>query len=216
MAEHVRDVRNQLDAGLVPPNEVLSAQAQEARQRMLTIQARAARDVAEADLARLIGAEPGTAVTPQATLALPDAPGSAALLLAEARDRRPERLALEERIAAAKTREVAAGAGRRPTVAIAGGVDYARPNPRIFPRASQWRESWDAGVNVSWPLFDGGRVRAETAEASAMTNAVRERLLEFDSVVALEIGNGCLISSRAAPLTRPRSSAWKPQPKRVG
>ena len=30
MGEHVRDVRNQLDAGLVPPNDVLTAQAQEA------------------------------------------------------------------------------------------------------------------------------------------------------------------------------------------
>lgn len=200
MSDHVRDVRNQLDAGLVPPNEVLTAQAQEARQRMLSIQARATRDVAEADLARLIGAEPGAAITPQATLALPEAPAAAADLLAEARQRRPERLALEERIAAAETREAAASAGRRPTVAIAGGVDYARPNPRIFPRAREWRESWDAGVNVSWPLFDGGRVRAETAEASATTRAVRARLSEFDSVVALEIRQRLseLESSRAA------------------
>ena len=200
MSEHVRDVRNQLDAGLVPPNDVLTAQAQEARQRMLAIQARAARDVAEADLARLTGVEPGTALLPNALLALPDAPGSASSLLAEARQRRPERLALEERIAAAETRELAASAGRRPTVAVAGGVDYARPNPRIFPRAGEWRESWDAGVNVSWPLFDGGRVRAETAEASATTRAVRARLSEFDSIVALEIRQRLseLESSRAA------------------
>ncbi len=34
MGEHLRDVRNQFDAGLVPPNDVLTVQAQEARQRM--------------------------------------------------------------------------------------------------------------------------------------------------------------------------------------
>jgi outer membrane protein len=137
---------------------------------------------------------------PTATVALPEVPESAASLLAEARQRRPERLALEERIAAAQTRETAASAGHRPSIAVAGGLDYARPNPRIFPRAGEWRDSWDAGVNVSWPLFDGGRVRAETAEASATTRAVRARLAEFDSLVALEIRQRLseLEASRAA------------------
>src|SRR5207249_10872274 len=44
---HLQDVRNQLSAGLVPPNEVLSVEAQESRQRMLAIQARTTREVAE-------------------------------------------------------------------------------------------------------------------------------------------------------------------------
>ena len=37
---HLRDVRNQLAAGLVPPNDVLTVEAQESRQRMLAVQAR--------------------------------------------------------------------------------------------------------------------------------------------------------------------------------
>src|SRR5436190_6045412 len=52
---HLQDVRNQFAAGLVPPNDVLSVEAQESRQRMLAIQARGARDVAAAELARLAG-----------------------------------------------------------------------------------------------------------------------------------------------------------------
>ena len=48
-------------------------------------------------------------------------------------------------------------AAARPQVAVAGGYDYARPNPRIFPRAADWKTSWDASVNVSWTLWDGGR-----------------------------------------------------------
>ena len=47
---HLQDVRNQLDAGLVPPNDVLNVEAQESRQRMLAIQARGARDVSAAEL----------------------------------------------------------------------------------------------------------------------------------------------------------------------
>ena len=200
MGEHVRDVRNQLDAGLLPPNEVLTAQAQEARQRMLSIQAKTTRDMASADLARLAGLDPGTGVTPEATLDPPSVTATVEALVAQARENRPERKALEHRVAAAEDRQRAANAGRRPAVAVVGGVDYARPNPRIFPRVGDWRESWDAGVNVSWPIFDGGRAKSEAAEAAAGVRAVQARLAEFDSVVALEIRQRVseLESSRAA------------------
>ena len=57
---HVADVRERFNAGLVPPNEVASAEAQESRQRMLLIEARNQRDVAAADLARLVGADAWT------------------------------------------------------------------------------------------------------------------------------------------------------------
>ena len=187
MAEHVRDARNQVDAGLVPPNEVLTAQAQEARQRMLSIQARLARDVAEADLARLVGAAPGTQITTSTPLEPPPPPANVDALIGEAKLRRPERQALEERAAGAETREFVAARGRKPTVALAGGVDYARPNSRIFPRIGEWRESWDAGVNVNWPLFDGGRTRFEVAEANANVRAVRARLAELDASIAFDI-----------------------------
>lgn len=187
MGEHVRDVRNQLEAGLLPPNELLTAQAQEARQRMLSIQARTTRDMASADLARLAGLEPGARITPEATLAPPSITATVEAQLAEARQNRPERKALERRVTAAEERQSAANLGRRPAVAVVGGVDYARPNPRIFPRVGDWRESWDAGVTISWPIFDGGRAKSEGAEAAAGVRVVRARLAEFDSVMALEI-----------------------------
>jgi outer membrane protein TolC len=196
----VRDARNQLDAGLVPPSDVLVAQAQEARQRMLLAQAQGNREVAEADLARLTGLAPGTPIVVTAPLTPPviDTPLDA--LVAEALQRRPERQALEERIAAGELRERAAAAERRPVVALAGGVDYARPNPRIFPRLGEWRESWDAGLSVNWPLFDGGRSAAQAAEAAAGTRALRARLAELDSTIALDIRQRLseLTSSRAA------------------
>ncbi len=200
MGEHLRDVRNQLEAGLLPPNEVLTVQAQEARQRMLSVQARTAREMAEADLARLVGAAPNAHIVPLAVLTPPTVEAAFDALVADARRARPERQALEQRVAAAESRGRAAGAGRKPVVAVAGGVDYARPNPRIFPRSRDWRESWDAGVNVSWPLFDGGKAKAEVAEASAGVRALQARLAEFDSLVALEIRQRLseLESSRAA------------------
>ncbi len=201
MDAHLRDVRNQLDAGLVPPNEVLSVEAQESRQRMLRIQARSTRDVAEAELGKLIGAPPGTAIHPVSPLDAPPPPtAEVGALVDEATRDRSERAALATRVDAALARREAAAAGARPTIALGGGVDYARPNPRIFPRDATWRDSWDASINVNWPLFDGGRTRAERAEARATARAAEERLADFDATLASDVRQRLseLDSSRAA------------------
>jgi outer membrane protein TolC len=194
------DVRERFKAGVVPPNEIASADAQTSRARMLLIEARNQRDVAAADLARLTGVEPAQPIEPVAAL---DgvAPSSAIeALVAEARGSRSERRALERRIEAVDLQRVAASAGRRPIVAVAAGFDYARPNPRIFPRAERWDDAWDAGVQVSWSLWDGGRTAAEVEQAARLGTAARERLAEFDSVLAVEVRQRALDieSGRAA------------------
>jgi outer membrane protein TolC len=198
---HLNDVRNQLTAGLVPPSDVFTAEAQESRQRMLAVQARTARDVAEAELGRLVDATPGAAIeATDAPVAAPVPASSIDALVSVARQQRPERAALAKRVEAAGERGRAAAAGAKPVVAVGGGVDYARPNARIFPREEAWRSSWDASINVNWPLFDGGRTRSETAEASAQGRALVERLADFDASLAVEIRQRVLEieASRAA------------------
>jgi outer membrane protein len=185
---HVADVRQRFANGLVPPNEIASAEAQESRARMLAIEARNQRDVSAADLARLVGLPPGQPLEPVATLDTPSpaVPGIEPLV-AGARESRDERRAMERRIESAGELREAAAAARLPTVAIAGGVDYARPNPRIFPRTDRWDDSWDIGVNVRWSLWDGGRTAADVAQAAGAIEVARQRLAEFDSMLAVEV-----------------------------
>ena len=184
---HLENARRRLEAGIVAPHDVLAIEAQESRQQLLAIQARGNRDVAEADLARLIGA-PHTRIQPASPLA-PPAPVTAGLnaLIAEAASRRAEREALSRRLIAAEERVKAAEVSNRPTVSAGGGFDYASPNPRIFPREREWHTSWDVGVNVGWLLFDGGRNRAEVAETSAATRAMRARIEEFDAMLNVDV-----------------------------
>jgi outer membrane protein TolC len=184
---HVRDVRERFSAGLIPPNEVASAEAQESRGRMLLIEAQTQRDVVSAELARLIGVDGGR-VEPRATLeAARQDESTVEAAIAQARGARAERVALQRRIDAAVQQQGAAKAGRLPSIAVVAGIDYARPNPRIFPRADRWDESWDLGVNVSWPLWDGGRTDADVAQTAGAAEAARRRLAEFDSVLAVEV-----------------------------
>jgi outer membrane protein len=204
MDAQLADVRARFDAGFVPPNDVVSVEAQRARQEGALIEARNLAAATEADLARLIGAGDGAAISLDAALEGPVSPpaGDRAALLTQARAGRTERAALQSRTRAAEERQAAASAGRLPTVAFVTGYDYARPNPWIFPRLEAWRHTWDVGVNLSWTAWDAGRTRAEVAEAASLAEATRERLAEFDTTLALEIHQRTLdLDSAAAQIT---------------
>ena len=191
---HLNDVRNQLGVGLVPPSDVLSIEAQHAHQRMLSIEAENLVETTSADFTRLVGLEPDAPfelVVRRPGLAFQDPASPAAqpfkAVIADARDNRPERKSLLFRIDAADERIAAASAGSLPVLTAIGGYDMARPNPRIFPIQEKWKPSWDIGIHVRWSLFDGGRVRAETAEAAANRRATEARLRDFDSIIDVEI-----------------------------
>jgi outer membrane protein len=201
MAAHVRDLRSRFEQGLIAPNEVLTAEAQESRERVLSIEASNLRGVAEADLRRLIGEDAMVRIEPIANLEVPAASASSVEgLLTEARKQRPERRALEDRLEASRAREEAVAAQARPQVGVNAGYDYASPNPRVFPRTNFWHDSWDASVNLSLLLWDGGRRRAQQAEAVAASRAVAARTAEFDRQVSFEVQQRRLEadSSRAA------------------
>ena len=159
---NVGDARERLNAGLVAPNEVASAEAQQARQRMLLVEARNQRDVAAAELARLVGLDPSQVIEPAADLQRDDtAPPSFDVLTREGLAQRPERKALELRITAADLQRAAAEAGKRPVISVGGGFDYARPNPRSS-RAST------AGMTRGTPVW-ASPGRCGTAVASPPT-----------------------------------------------
>ena len=183
---HVKDVRARLSSGLIPPNDVSSAEAQASHQRLLAVEAANQRAVSEADLQRLIGVDPGPMTLGDKRDAVSTSPDVTALV-ARALKERPERQALEQRAASADLRAAAANAGRLPQIGIGGGYDYARPNPRIFPRHDEWQTSWDASINLTWTLWDGGRRAAETGEARANAAALKTRVEDFDRQVTFEV-----------------------------
>lgn len=183
----LRDVQARYDAGFLPPNDVLTVDTRVSREKSLLINAQNQRNSSRAELARLIGAPLDASFEPDAALEQPDAAAPAVASAAAARTERADRQALALRAEAASARIDSAKAGFRPSLAIVGGYDYARPNPRIFPRAGEWKPSWDIGVNVNWSLWSWGRTAAEVAEARGQATAAQERLAELDSVIGLEV-----------------------------
>jgi outer membrane protein TolC len=159
--------------------------------------------LAELALGRLVGEPPGRRLSTATPVDRP-LPGTADLLprsvdalVAEAIAARSERRAVEARVEGLLASGAAALAARRPQVGLLAAVEPARPNARFVPRSDDWRTSWDLGATVTWPLWDGGRALAEWAAASAQADAARERLREFDELVALEVREILLAVSAA-------------------
>lgn len=193
MDAYVSDVKARVDTGLLPPNDLLSAQAQRARQSVALIQAKNAAAVAQSDLCRLVGLDLDTPINPTASLMTP-IPSVAAIsalpikaLTEQAQAGRTEREALTERAGAARATGNASTAALRPQISITGGIEESRPNARVVPRVDEFHSSWEAGVGVSWQLFDGGKGRADRAAAAAQATALERRRDDFDALLGVEL-----------------------------
>ena len=205
----LNDARQRFQVGLIPPNEVSSLEAQRSREQSQFIEARNLLQSALIDLQRLIGAERGTVIELSDSLdrQSPALPLDAAALVAAAIETRPERKALSLRLGGLEARQQAAQATNKPTGSVAGGVDYANPNPRIFPRTRKWQESWDVAFNVNWNFYDFGRTRAQVAEASAAVSATRARIAELDSLISADVEQRLLDLQSSDAIVRAASDA---------
>jgi outer membrane protein TolC len=190
---HLADTKIRAEVGLAAANDLLAVQVQRDRAEFARLHADHAAQLVEADLARLLGLDPGTGIEPVEPLyaAAPSREDLEALV-AQALESRPDRSALEARIAAADARVRVERSGLRPQIAATAGYDYANPNRKIVPPSDAWDATWDVGVRVSFLLFDGGRIRSSAAAADAESRAWRHRLEETDRRIRLEVTRAIL------------------------
>ncbi len=186
--KHVGDARARAEVGLAARNEVLAVEVERDRAELQRVQARSAADVAQAQLAELVGLAPGEAI---AATDAPAAPGAAALdataLVASALATRPELAAQRARLTAAQAHERAQRAARLPQASASAAYDLARPNARVLPLTDSWERTWSVGVGLSWNAFDGGRTSAAVAQARAQAQAQARQLEELERRVRLEV-----------------------------
>ena len=189
----VGDVQARVDAGVLPPSDVQSAQAQRARQQVRLLQARNEASLAQLDLARLIGAQAGSGI--QLTTPVEQIPTKVSEvasispdeLIERALRQRGERAGLVARGEGLRQQAKATRANLKPYIISQGWFEAAKPNTRFVPPVNEWRDSWTLDIKFNWPLFDSGRTRAQAAAFTAQANAVDFRRTELDGYVSLEI-----------------------------
>ncbi len=171
--------RKLLDAGKAPQVEVLRAEAALAAARSQRVTLAAALDNAERDLARLLDLPvEETRVARLAPAGLTDSTPPDREALARAG------IEASPAVAQARAQLVAAEA----SVALAESV--LRPELRAMANLNDWASSrgnaateWNAGFQVTVPLFDGGTARRRIAQAQAGRDAAAEQARLAESQV---------------------------------
>jgi len=170
----------QFRTGQTGATDVLQQKQLVERTRSDLIRLRSTRAVLEHELAVLVGKVPGTLeVPPVATL--PDLPALPAPgVPVEWVRRRPDVVAAELRVQAADARLAAAVADRFPRLSLS--ADAVTSGERVRDLFDNWIASLAA--NLTAPLFEGGRLRAEVARTRAVA---AERLHTYGQAVLVSL-----------------------------
>jgi outer membrane protein len=176
----VANARLRFAAGQVLKADLLSLEVQLARTREALSSARHAAALAARAFTFTLGSEP----SPEPVELAADDPGLAALTVPGATDfsRRPELVALEERLRMAEALVVAARAGHRPTVDayVAGQYDQGW-------KFNRHAESLEGGVSLNLHVFDGGRTAGRVRQALAEQAQAREHLRQARLGIGLAV-----------------------------
>ncbi len=173
--QHLEHVQLLLENGRASELDVLRSQVELDNLGPQLVQARNARDVAVLNLKRLVnlpmdapvrlttGLEPAESGMPA-----PEAVHFPSL--AEASDRLARRASLraaEETVGMRREQVDIARAAFLPSIALTGTFARQAYPGRILPSGGDWRDDWNVGFSVQWPLFQGLRRNAELDAAHA-------------------------------------------------
>jgi outer membrane protein TolC len=102
-------------------------------------------------------------------------------------DRRAEIKSINYRIKAGESGVTLAQSNWYPQIFLFSNLYYSRPNPRIVPGKDQFKETWDAGVSLSWDVWNWFSTSYQTEQAEATLTQSQEGLGILKDAVTLEV-----------------------------
>ncbi len=166
--EHLKNVKNFYEEGMITRNEVLKVQVQVSNTNVRLIEARNKVRVALLQLNNLIGLPLETEIEltsdPQYeyihTQTIDD-------YVKTAMSDNPEMRELELRKQMGESALRVARSGWYPQIYLTGGYYYQRPHQRYLPLRDEFNDSWDIGVTVSFNVWNWGATSHRSSQARA-------------------------------------------------
>ncbi len=173
-------IQAQFEEGAVAEADLLMMKVNIANDRQNLVNAEKQVDVAKSTLASIVGLPQDTDVEPLDIFTYEPYDKDLAACEAYALEHRPDGLAADYNIKAAQAQKDTAKAGYRPKVSAVAGQSIAGNTPFRSERSN----AWEAGLNISWNIFDNGvtaesvqqadaNIRAYEAEARRVKKAIR-------------------------------------------
>lgn len=194
---HLDQAKRFVQAQAKDPIEVVQAQARLANAKSALAQSQSNLAVALANLRAAIGwIDPANSFVVEANWPQPpvEDPAELGKLVGNAREHRPEIVAFDKQVEAGQVNVDAAHAERRPVLSASASTFWE-------PHTGDWQPDpgWQAGITLSWNLFDGFKSRADVRIARAnLANTVAQRdLLLVSLTSALDSARAQIIADRA-------------------
>lgn len=186
--DHLNNTKNFLENGLATQNDYLKLQVQYSNTKLLLIEAENNTDIARAVFNKTLNLpldRPTDIYTEEIKVEQENLDLDA--LIREAKNNRDEIKSLTFRAMAANENITAANAGWFPSIYLTGNFNYNNPNQRYQPLAAEWHDTWDAGVTLSWNIWDWGFTSSKTTQAEELAVQTETMLEKLTDNVEVEV-----------------------------
>jgi outer membrane protein len=163
---HLTDTKNFLANDLVTTNDLLKLEVQHASLKLKQIEAGNNLNISRALFNKILGLP----ISDQTEIEDKDPAVDADFynydsLLNSAMQGRFELIAMNSRVQALNENVTAAASQWYPSVYLFSDYYYNRPNQRIMPTLDKFRDTWDAGISLSWDIWNWGYNSSQVEQA---------------------------------------------------
>jgi outer membrane protein TolC len=187
LTNQLKDQQNRFDAGTVPRFNVLRAEVALSNARPELIRARNNYLIAQLELARSLGLDPGPDGRPAfhctGSLEVPPRPADVQEALRIAKERRPFLKVQRQGILLEAEQLKVAISGFLPQIEASGGYEFR--NSRLTDDIESSIDGWFVGLTGRWDIFDGLATYGRTKQAQARLKAAK--VSYDDSVLQVEL-----------------------------
>jgi len=195
---HLTDTKNFLANDLVTKNDLLKLEVQYASLRLKQIEADNSLNSSRALFNKALGLH----ISDQTEIAAGD-PKIEIMelnydsLLTSALHSRSELLALDYRVQAGNENVSAAASGWYPSIYLFSDYYYNRPNQRIMPTLDRFKDSWDAGLTLSWDIWNWGYNSSQVEQARQNLNQLNTNKELLKESIEVEVYNNFMALNAA-------------------
>jgi outer membrane protein TolC len=185
---HLEDAKNLLKVGMLTRNDVLKLEVQLSNMMFNQVDAENAVKLATVSLNSVLGIALTTIIEINSSVNLMQLNYEELnKLINDAVEKRPEIKSADYRIKASEAGVTMAKSSWYPQISLFGNYYSSRPNQRIFPSKDEFKDTWDAGVNLSLNIWDWLTTAHQTEQAEATLSQAEDGLGIIKDNITLEV-----------------------------
>jgi outer membrane protein len=194
---HLETARNTFAVGMIPRNDVLQAEVQQANGRQLLVRAENAVEMAHARFNTILRREINAAVE------IEDSPGEPLpappldACIAAALENRPEILSAALRVEQARRGVTLAKSEYYPSVSVLGNYSRYGDTPGVSGNPYKDRESWYVLALANWNFWEWGKTKNRVEAGVSRENQAADLAVHIRDQITLEVKNALLLAGEA-------------------